>query len=86
MEAAAAVQETALGEIGWRPFEEVAGGSVQPGHLFATVAFKEEGGRAPRGVIAALVFGLDDERAAPGRDLGAEAGAGDPAADYDDVE
>src|SRR5436190_5997293 len=37
-------------------------------------------------MIAALVLGLDNERGATRRDLRAEAGAGDPAADDDDVE
>ena len=37
-------------------------------------------------MIAAMLLGLDDQRPPLGRDLGAEARAGDPAADDDDIE
>ena len=52
----------------------------------AAIAFEEECRRPARRMIAAMVFGLDDQGPAHGRDFGTEARPSDAAADNQNIQ
>jgi len=79
-------QEAVLGEIHGRLGEEGAGRQRQLRDFGASIAFEIESRRPSRRMVAAVILGLDDQRPALAGNLGAEARAGDSAADDNDIE
>src|SRR6185437_10142138 len=82
---AAHVQESHIREILRRTFQKITRRLAELGDVGPTVALQEERGGAARRMISALVFGLDDQRSPPGRNLRSQARPGDSSADDDDV-
>ena len=84
MKVSSSAQKPLLGEMCGRRFEERPGRRRKQRDLRPAVAFEPESRRPAGRVKAAILLGLDDQRAPRGGDLGAEAGPGDSAADDDD--
>jgi hypothetical protein len=85
MQGTASPEKSTIRKIGRRLVQKLARSSAQLRDLWSAVALQPEGCGAARGVIAAILFRLDDQGPALGRDLCSKAGAGDAAADYYDV-
>ena len=79
-------EEAMLAKVFWRVREERPRRERELGDFVTAVAFQIESRRAAGRMIAALVLCFDDQRPPLACNLGAQARAGDPAADDDDVE
>ncbi len=65
--------------------QKIAGCCAQPGDFRTAIALEIESGRASGRVVAAMIFGFDDQRPPLRRDFGSKARAGDAAAHDDYV-
>src|SRR4051794_4997184 len=86
MECTATEEEARFRKARRRVFEKFLRCSAQLGDLRPAVALKKKGRRATGGMIAALIFGLDDQGRPFRGDFSPKAGPGNAAADDDDFE
>ena len=75
-----------FGKICRGPVEEGPRGGGELRDLGPTIALEPESGGSAGRVISAMRLRFEDQSPPLGRDLGAQAGPGDPAADDDDIE
>jgi hypothetical protein len=86
MKRAPVMEKSAFRETDRRAFQEIGRCSGQLRDFRSAVAFKEEGRGTAGRVIAALIFGFDDQCSPSRGNFGAKARACDAAADNEDIE